>query len=154
MLKLGDHITKSIRIAQEDIDFLIAHYKTVSNGLRECVKHERYPNTDSIVLASIRSKTKAGLHGVFTKEEWTCLIDILEDVKVPLNLRCGSRFFLANLEDINSSHPIEDRWDVSYEELIAKVEKLSPAEIEAIYWTKDEFWRDFRGNIVEYVADL
>lgn len=145
-------ITKSIKITEDQEKHLLSKYKNVNQGVQECIRKDQYPNNDIETLKYIRAFSRIELKGKFTEKEWLFFIDILNGVITEPRFRC---YTLANdCQDAERFDGTATRWEVDLSALLSKIEKLTGAQVEAIYTYAEEFWNSDNRDLEKTVNEL
>jgi hypothetical protein len=84
-------------------------------------------------LQMIRRRSMAEIKGVFTQEEWSFMAD---------SLRCIHGAHIANIEDSDIYAGLGAKWGVDVKDLCSKIEKLTAAQVDAVFTRIQEFWKD------------
>lgn len=151
-------ITKSIVLEQEEIDFLQENFKNVSNGVSECVHLIKSLNgsdplklkTEREALKNIRRYTLNELKGVFSSAEWSFLADTLNGTIADGSFRVMKYTIIAHNEDSAEMYNSDEKWGISLSALNEKCEKLTAAQVEAVYFRIEEFWNKPDADLEEW----
>lgn len=104
-----------------------------------------YKIADSIAeLQMIRRRSMAEIKGVFTQEEWSLMADSLNGTIVTVEFRCIPGALIANIEDSDIYDGLGAKWGVDVKDLCSKIEKLTAAQVDAVFTRIEEFWNEDR----------
>lgn len=93
-------------------------------------------------LQMIRRRSMAEIKGVFTQEEWSLMADSLNGTIVTVEFRCIPGALIANIEDSDIYDGLGAKWGVDVKDLCSKIEKLTAAQVDAVFTRIEEFWND------------
>ena len=92
------------------------------------------------------------IRGKLTKGEWGFLFDTMNGVKVLDDFRFNKNVLMAHNQDAEVFDKSASKWSVDVAELNAKIEKLSAAQVEAVYRRIEKFWDSCEGlNFEKYL---
>mgnify|MGYP003623283802 CR=1 FL=1 len=112
-------------------DYLAQNYDGLNQGVIECID----------VLKTIRLYSQKELRGIFSKEEWSFLADSLNGALVEGNFRCNASALVAHCEDAEMLDGMMSKHNVERRPLIDKISNLSGAQVEALYFRVELFWK-------------
>lgn len=95
-----------------------------------------------INLQMIRRRSQSELKGIFTPEEWSLMADSLNGTLVTSEFRCLPSALIASIEDSDTYDGLGTKWGVDIKALCEKIEKLTAAQIDAVFTRIEEFWDD------------
>ena len=149
--------TKSIRISEEQEQFLLSNYKNISQGISTCIDRMQTPELtqDEEILKHIRAYSTQELKGKFLREEWLFLIDSLNGTLTEGRWRCNADALSAHCIDAATLDHLDAKWEIDVQLLCGRIEALTGAQIEALYNYIEEFWnsehRDLEGAATRLV---
>lgn len=91
-------------------------------------------------LQQIRKRSKSELRGIFTPEEWSLMADSLNGTIITQEFRCLPSALIASVEDSDTYDGLGAKWEVNIQELNDKIEKLTAAQVDAVFTRIEEFW--------------
>lgn len=145
--------TISTRIEKTTEEFLLFHFDNLSAAASQCidivetavkhtgVKPEDIP-TQLQEFASIRRNSLREIAGKFTPEEWKYLADSLNVTMITPEFRTLTAGLVASVEDSNHFDKLAEKWQVDTDTLIAKINKFTGAQVDAVYNRIQQFWND------------
>ncbi|MHC1781035.1 MAG: hypothetical protein AB9922_12450 [Bacteroidales bacterium] len=136
-------ITKSIKITEDQEQFLISNFSNVNQGVKACIEKVRIPdyNEDKDVLKQIRLYSRRELKGKFTREEWLFFIDSLNGSLTEARFRCNAGALMYHCHDAAELEGTANKWGVDLPVLLEKIQKtLTGAQVEALYTFIEGFW--------------
>lgn len=93
-------------------------------------------------LQQIRKRSKSELRGIFTPAEWSLMADSLNGTIITQEFRCLPSALIASVEDSDLYDGLGAKWSVDIKALIEKVDKLTAAQVDAVFTRVEEFWDD------------
>ncbi len=144
--------TISTRVLPDVERFLLASFKTASAGLTICANAFKaisettgtidYNKTidDLEILDQIRLYAQRELKNKFTAAEWKYLIDSLNGISIPAQLRCSQSVLIASVQDSNSFDNLATKWGVEMSPFISNLDSLTGAQVDAIYRNVEIYW--------------
>jgi hypothetical protein len=93
-------------------------------------------------LQMIRRRSESELKGVFTPEEWMLMADSLNGTIATSDFRCYPSALAANIEDSDKFDNIGEKWGVDVPRLIDKINRLTSAQVDAVFSRIEAFWND------------
>lgn len=91
-------------------------------------------------LQQIRRRSQGELKGIFTPAEWSYMADSLNGSLVTADFRCLPVALVAGIEDSDLYDGLGAKWDVDVKALCGKIEKLTAAQVDAVFTRVEEFW--------------
>lgn len=141
----------SISISESLKDFLKAKFGNVSLGITtgtevlkaaDSLKIDVYGIADQLqFLQQVRRASLLEIKGIFTPEEWKMFADILNGTMITAEFRCLQQGLIAEIEDSEHFEFGASKWGVSVPEVSEKIVKLTGAQIDAIYYRCEQFWK-------------
>lgn len=101
-------------------------------------------------LQQIRKRSKSELRGIFTPEEWSLMADSLNGTIITQEFRCLPSALIASVEDSNLYDGLGAKWGVDIKALIEKVDKLTAAQVDAVFSRAEEFWDSDEKDLNEW----
>ncbi len=142
--------TTSARISLEEEKFLAENFKTAATGLGQASNiiyqaNKNGTSPDKIVenlssLNQIRLYSQREIKGIFSENEWKYLADSLNGTIITDNFRCVKAGLIAGVEDSDSFDNLSEKWDVNIKDFCDKIQKLTAAQIDAVYTRVEQFW--------------
>ncbi len=93
-------------------------------------------------LQMIRRRSQAELKGLFTPAEWSYMADSLNGTMVTLEFRCSPGALIAGVEDSDIYDGLGAKWEVDVKALCGKIEKLTGAQVDAVFTRIETFWNN------------
>lgn len=149
--------TTTIKISDEQHDFLSKNFSNVSEGVRQCVDSIRFPSeNDTEYLKMIRLHSKKELMGKFTKDEWLFFFDSLNGTLTDARYRCNPDILAFHSEDSEAFDGTATKWGLNIKDLIVKIKNLTAAQVEALYCYVEDFWNspDESRNLEEWASRM
>ncbi|MDI3504949.1 MAG: hypothetical protein PWQ81_171 [Bacteroidota bacterium] len=118
---------------------------TIVNEAERAYKYgiSPYKISESIAeLQMIRRRSEAELKGVFTPAEWMLMADSLNGTIATSDFRCYPSALAANIEDSDKFDNIGEKWGVDVPRLIDKINRLTSAQVDAVFSRIEAFWND------------
>ncbi len=91
-------------------------------------------------LQMIRRRSQGELKGIFTPAEWSYMADSLNGTMITAEFRCLPVALVAGIEDSDQYDGLGAKWGVDVKKLCAKVEKLTAAQVDAVFARVEAFW--------------
>lgn len=144
--------TISIRVLPAVDEFLTNNFKTASAGLSFCADAFKAISetsgtidynkiiSDLEIFEQVRLYSQRELKGKFAATEWKYLIDCLNGVIIPPQLRCHQSVLVASVEDSNSFDNLAAKWGVNMKEFVKELEALTGAQVDAVYRNVEIYW--------------
>ena len=146
--------TKSIRISEDQEQYLLSKFKNVNQGIQECIHNDQYPGRDVETLKYIRAYSKKELKGKFTREEWLFFLDSLNGSITEGMFRCNAGALVYHSQDAQEFDETSTKWDVDLSVLVEKIQLLTAAQVEALYTFVEDFWAKESGDIEKTATEL
>lgn len=150
----------SIYFSDESIAFLRLKFKNVSAGINEAIGIIKEADALGIsakeiieqikILQQIRKISLKELRGVFKENEWKFLADVLKDKIITSEFRCLQSGLIAEIEESEHFYGKASKMKIDLKEITEKIEILTGAEIDAIYFRVEQFWGDKNRNIDDW----
>lgn len=93
-------------------------------------------------LQMIRRRSEVELKGVFTPAEWMLMAGSLNGTIATSDFRCYPSALAANIEDSDKFDNMGEKWGVNIPRLIDKINRLTAAQVDAVFTRIEEFWND------------
>lgn len=142
----------SISISEELKEFLKEKFGNVSLGVTTAtellkvandLKISMYEIADQLqFLQQIRRASLREIKGVFTPAEWGFFADILNGTIITPEFRCLQSGLIAEVEDAEHFDGTATKWNVNVEKISEKIQNLTGAQIDALYYRVESFWND------------
>ena len=91
-------------------------------------------------LQAIRKRSENELRGKFTPAEWSLMADALNGTATMPDFRCISFALIASVEDSDKYDGLGAKWEVDINLLVEKIDKLTAAQVDAVFTRVEEFW--------------
>jgi hypothetical protein len=102
-----------------------------------------YKISESIAeLQMIRKRSMSELKGVFTSDEWSYMADALNGTIITPEFRCIPGALIASVEDSDTYDGFGAKWGVDVANLCSKIDKLTSAQVDAVFSRIEAFWND------------
>ncbi len=98
----------------------------------------------------IRRASLKEIMGVFTPPEWMFFADILNGTIITAEFRCLQSGLIAEMEDSIHFDNAAAKWKIDADKLYEKVERLTGAQIDALYYRVEPFWKDENRDIEKW----
>lgn len=123
-------ITKTIRLTDEMVTYVTSNYKNLNRGVNEIIDTMRI----------IRNASTYELRGKFTEAEWKFLTDSLNGTMTDGPFRTNAKALAAHCEDSDMYDGTAAKWGIDLKAMTDKIEALTAAQVEALYWRVEAFW--------------
>lgn len=120
----------SIRLPEQQTNYILENYKNINFGIVSIVD----------ALQIIRKYSLSEIKGVFTPGEWSFFADSLNGTITDGIFRCSKEALIYHCQDAEQLDGTASKWDVDLSQLTAKIEKLTGAQVEALYFRIEQFW--------------
>lgn len=134
---------KSIRISDVNANTLTELYGGVYAGANQAVE----------AYIHIRQHTLLEITGIFTREEWLCMIDTLNGFMQEPKHQANRRMFKMEMEDAEKYNSVSTFHEVpDYDTFLQKLDNLTSAQV---YLLQDEifrFWIDDNRNLDTFIS--
>lgn len=124
--------TVSLRLPEQQVEYLSYNYKNISQGVIEAID----------ALQIIRKYSLSEIKGVFTPGEWSFFADSLNGTITDGIFRCNKEALIYHCQDAEQLDGTASKWNVDLSQLTAKIEKLTGAQVEALYFRVEQFWEN------------
>lgn len=122
----------SIRLPEQQTNYILENYKNINFGIVSIVD----------ALQIIRKYSLSEIKGVFTPGEWSFFADSLNGTITDGIFRCNKEALIYHCQDAEQLDGTASKWDVDLAQLTAKIEKLTGAQVEALYFRVEQFWEN------------
>ncbi len=122
----------SIRLPEQQTNYILENYKNINFGIVSIVD----------ALQIIRKYSLSEIKGVFTPGEWSFFADSLNGTITDGIFRCSKEALIYHCQDAEQLDGTASKWDVDLAQLTAKIEKLTGAQVEALYFRIEQFWEN------------
>lgn len=138
-------------ITEELQKYLIERFNNASAGIGQCAyivyNASKFTDEGEIVdnlrvLDQIRRASLKEIMGAFTPNEWMFFADILNGTMITAEFRCLQSGLIAEMEDSIHFDNAAAKWKIDADKLYEKVERLTGAQIDALYYRVEQFWKD------------
>jgi hypothetical protein len=120
----------SIRLPEQQTNYILENYKNINFGIVSIVD----------ALQIIRKYSLSEIKGVFTPGEWSFFADSLNGTITDGIFRGSKEALIYHCQDAEQLDGTASKWDVDLAQLTAKIEKLTGAQVEALYFRIEQFW--------------
>lgn len=119
--------------------------------IKENYKNQNYGIITAIeALMTIRKYSTNELKGIFTPAEWSFLADSLNGTMTKDSFRCNVGALVHHCRDAEELDGTARKWGVDLGALIIKIETLTAAQVEALYFRVEQFWEDEERDLEEF----
>ena len=119
--------------------------------IKENYKNQNYGIIAAIeALMAIRKYSTNELKGIFTPTEWSFLANSLNGTMTTDSFRCNVGALVHHCIDAEQLDGTARKWEVDIERLTTKIEKLTAAQVEALYFRVEQFWEDEERDLEEF----
>lgn len=101
-------------------------------------------------LRMIRTRSMNELKGLFSPAEWMYMADSLNGTMVTTDFRCLPMALVAGIEDSDIYDALGAKWEVDVPSLTEKVEKLTAAQVDAVFTRVEAFWDSEEKDLNEW----
>lgn len=101
-------------------------------------------------LIRLRRSSDMEIRGIFTSNEWRFLADSLNSTVITDDLRGNKAALIAHNEDSEIYDGMAGRHDVNVAALNAKCEKLTGAQVDALYRRVERFWNNPEADLTAW----
>jgi len=122
----------SIRLPEQQTNYILENYKNINFGIVSIVD----------ALQIIRKYSLSEIKGVFTPGEWSFFADSLNGTITDGIFRCSKEALIYHCQDAEQLDGTASKWNVDLSQLTAKIEKLTGAQVEALYFRVEQFWEN------------
>jgi len=127
-------------LTDEQKRYLTGNYKNLNTGVVETID----------TLIAIRRYSLNEIKGIFTPAEWSFLADSLNGTMTTDSFRCNVGALVHHCIDAEQLDGTARKWEVDIERLTTKIEKLTAAQVEALYFRVEQFWEEEGRNLEEF----
>jgi hypothetical protein len=111
-------------------DYVTNNYKNLNQGVNEIID----------TLRQLRTASTYELRGKFSPDEWKFLTDSLNGTMTDGPFRTNAKALAAHCEDSDLFDGTAAKWGIDIKTLTDKIEALTAAQVEALYWRVEGFW--------------
>lgn len=130
----------TVYLPEDQAKYIQENYKNQNIGIIAAIE----------ALMTIRKYSTNELKGIFTPEEWSFLADSLNGTMTTDAFRCNAGALVHHCQDAEELDGTGQKWEIDIEKLVRKVEKLTGAQVEALYFRVESFWEDDNRNLEEF----
>ena len=130
-----EQVTKSIRILREYEIFLLSNFKNFNQGVNACIL-KAIEDKDRALLTTTREYSLYEVKGRFTLKEWNLMMDALNGIMTLGRQRFNAGVLASLCRDAGK----EGKWGVDIDLLASKIESLTSAQVEAVYFFIEGLW--------------
>lgn len=130
----------TVYLPEEQAKYIQENYKNQNFGIITAIE----------VLMTIRKYSTNELKGIFTPEEWSFLADSLNGTMTTDAFRCNAQALAYHCRDAEELDGTARKWGVDLGALIIKIETLTAAQVEALYFRVEQFWEDEERDLAEF----
>jgi len=127
-------------LTDEQKRYLTGNYKNLNTGVVETID----------TLIANRRYSLNEIKGIFTPAEWSFLADSLNGTMTTDSFRCNVGALVHHCIDAEQLDGTARKWEVDIERLTTKIEKLTAAQVEALYFRVEQFWEEEGRNLEEF----
>lgn len=122
----------TLRLPIETVEYIesCGDEQGITQGVKNIVK--KLQDFERHADLSIKNK--------FVPEEWKAMADALNGTLVEGQFRYSPEALIAQMEDAETYEKVCTKWDMDLTILCAKIQSLSPTQIEAIHRRIEKFW--------------
>ncbi len=122
----------TVYLPEDQAKYIQENYKNQNYGIIAAIE----------ALMTIRKYSTNELKGIFTPAEWSFLVDSLNGTMTRDSFRCNVGALVHHCQDAEELDGTASKWNVDLSQLTAKIEKLTGAQVEALYFRIESFWED------------
>ena len=127
-------------LTDEQKRYLTGNYKNLNTGVVETID----------TLIAIRRYSLNEIKGIFTPAEWSFLADSLNGTMTTDSFRCNVGALVHHCRDAEELDGTAKKWSVDLNVLLIKIENLTAAQVEALYFRVEQFWEDEERDLEEF----
>lgn len=149
-MKTKNDKTVNTRIPASTWEWLVSLTGTAGGSIRAIIFEAKRADENGIPphkiseslaeLQMIRRRTLNELRGMFTPSEWLFMADSLNGTNILEEFRCTPMVLVASIEYSDEYDHLGTKWDVNITSLLEKVNKLTAAQVDAVFCRVEEFW--------------
>ena len=150
IMKKANDKTVTTRIPQEMWEWLIETGGTAGGAVKaildEAERVQQQGNevlmiADNLaILQQIRRYSLNEIKGKFSSAEWSYMADSLNGTMITPEFRCMTGALALSIEDSNGLDGLGAKWGVDVSALINKVNRLTGAQVDAVFTRISAFW--------------
>ncbi|MFA6813431.1 MAG: hypothetical protein WCR45_10180 [Bacteroidaceae bacterium] len=150
IMKKANDKTVTTRIPQEMWEWLIETGGTAGGAVKaildEAERVHQQGNevlmiADNLaILQQIRRYSLNEIKGKFSSAEWSYMADSLNGTMITPEFRCMTGALALSIEDSNGLDGLGAKWGVDVSALINKVNRLTGAQVDAVFTRISAFW--------------
>lgn len=130
----------TVYLPEDQAKYIQENYKNQNIGIIAAIE----------ALMTIRKYSTNELKGIFTPEEWSFLADSLNGTMTTDAFRCNAGALVHHCRDAEELDGTARKWGVDLGALIIKIETLTAAQVEALYFRVEQFWEDEERDLAEF----
>jgi hypothetical protein len=130
----------TVYLPEDQAKYIQENYKNQNFGIITAIE----------ALMTIRKYSLNEIKGIFTSGEWSFFADSLNGTMTTDSFRCNAGALAYHCRDAEELDGTATKWKVDIEALAGKVEKLSAAQVEALYFRIENFWDSEGKNLEEF----
>lgn len=130
----------TVYLPEDQARYIQENYKNQNIGIITAIE----------ALMTIRKYSTNELKGIFTPAEWSFLSDSLNGTMTTDSFRCNVGALVHHCRDAEELDGTARKWGVDLGALIIKIETLTAAQVEALYFRVEQFWEDEDRDLEEF----
>ncbi len=130
----------TVYLPEDQAKYIQENYKNQNYGIIAAIE----------ALMTIRKYSTNELKGIFTPAEWSFLVDSLNGTMTTDSFRCNVGALVHHCRDAEELDGTARKWEVDLGVLIIKIETLTAAQVEALYFRVEQFWEEEGRNLEEF----
>ena len=127
----------TVYLSEANSEYIKTNYKSVNGGVNDAID----------ALISIRKKALSELRNYFTPGEWSFLADSLNGSMTFNLFRVNAGALAQHCMDSEQYDGTATKWQVDMTAFLSKLNILSGAQVEAVYFRVEQFWNNPNSNL-------
>ena len=101
-------------------------------------------------LIMIRAYSLEEIRGSFSPGEWSFLADSLNGTMTTDSFRCNGGALAYHCLEADRLDTLGEKWEIDVLDLMDKIQDLTAAQVDAVYFRVEQFWEDENRNLEEF----
>lgn len=127
----------TVYLSEANSEYIKTNYKSINGGVNDAID----------ALIAIRKKALSELRNYFTPGEWSFLADSLNGSLTYNLFRVNAGALAQHCMDSEQYDGTATKWDVDMTAFLSKLNILSGAQVEAVYFRVEQFWNNPKSNL-------
>ena len=130
----------TVYLPEDQAKYIQENYKNQNVGIINAL--------DALIM--IRAYSLAEIRGSFSPGEWSFLADSLNGTMTDGSFRCNAGALAYHCLEANRLDTLGEKWEIDVLDLMDKIQDLTAAQVEALYFRVEQFWEDEDGDLEEF----